>query len=129
MTRQNEPAKGSQIEDTEQQRQGGSTDGNHDAARPRRGSDAAENTEQGEIEREVELILLVDSGLGGMDGGGRMDCGRRKRRAGEEGEADSERIRVRIIGGEPELRVLNLGEGWILLQAQDVSTGQFRTVL
>ena len=89
-TRQAEPTEGSQTEDTEQQRQGSSTDGDHDAAGSRRDSDATENTEQREEEGEVEQ---VDRGLSGVDGGGGVDHRRRKRGAGEEGEADSEQVR------------------------------------
>ena len=38
-------------------------------------------------------VGTVDRGLSGVDGGGGMDLGGRKRRAGEEGETDSERVR------------------------------------
>ena len=75
-TRQAEPTEGSQTEDTEQQRQGSSANGDHDAACSRRDSDVAENTEQREEEGEVEP---VDRGLSGVDGGGGVDCGRRKK--------------------------------------------------
>ena len=67
----------------------------------RRDSDAAENTEQREEEGEVEP---VDRGLNGVDGGGgqRGELVWKARLTANEYE----------IGGEPELRVLNLGEGW-----------------
>ena len=75
--------KAARTEDVAQQRQRRSVDGDPDATRCRGDSDAAGNTEQGEEDGEVEP---VDKGLSGVDGGDGMDHGRRKRRAGEEGD-------------------------------------------
>ena len=84
----------------------GSTDGDPDAAGSRRDSDAAADTEQVEEEREMGH---VDRGLGGVDGAGGVDTVQGEERAEWVGRA---RVTANEyeIKGEPELRVLNLGE-------------------
>ena len=107
-SREAEPVEGLEAADAEHERPQVSADGLTDAACIGRGRDAPTHAEQGQQERQVGI---VDRGLGELDEEGRMARGEggRKRLGSSQRDATADKHEIK---GEPEIRVLNLGEGW-----------------